>query len=220
MKRLIAIMLALLLFLGAVPAAADGADLSYAQIIRMTQHMCEMATGDYLDIQGVPEELQQTAREWAEGIGGTPRMVIRADVMNAAYMVNTRASFFVDPDVIRMEAESHALHTIVSWLTAYAAMEAAVTESTYETISEINSLINAQMIYAEEGAAYAYGLYIVLYDGAAPIVIVSFSENGAVQLSGKFLPSERLAKCANSGQVSMWLLLNGFPMTCTEVAAE
>ncbi len=218
MKRIVALLLAAMLCLLTLAAGAEEKySLTPERIQAMTQHMAELATGDYLLIKGVPEDLRQTALEWASGIEGKPRMIVRADVENSAAMLNVRAHFLTEPEIVSMEMESSALFELVWILAYYACEEAKVTGVTYERFNEVNGLINASMRYAQPGANGGYGLYFVLYEDATPIVLVANYENGTAAVVGWFLPSSRLGKCTNAGQVAMWLMLNGFPMTCEEV---
>lgn len=219
MKRLTALLLLATLCLSAIPAQAVGADLTWERIVDFALHMREMATGDYLDIKGVPENLQKVAEGWASGVNETPRLIVRLDVMNASYLIDTRAAFMAEPEMVRYEAECTSMTEIYQYVTFYASMEAAVDASAYEEVMEVNSLLDIMTIYAEE-APPETAFYVVLYDDAAPIFMIATAENDSVSLSGMFLPSDRLANCTNYGQVSMWFMLNGFAMTCEEVKPE
>lgn len=223
MKRVMGLIVALLLAVGSMSAAAEeartGVDLSYDRIVEMAQYMRELATGDYLDIKQVPENLQTVAEGWAAGIGDTPRLVVQLDIENLSYIVETRVAFSQEPDIVCFEAESTAVSEVWQYLAYYASTEAGVTESGYEEIMTVNGYVNAATMYAEEGREGS-GMYIVLYDQAAPLMYIVCAENGAVSIQGLFLPSTKLAKCQNYGQVSLWLMLNGFSMTCREILPE
>lgn len=225
MKKLIALVLAVLMAIGGISACAEaaqvrrGADLSYARIVEMSQYMRELAIGDYLDIKQVPESMKTAARTWATGISDTPRLVLQLDVNGMSTMVETRVTFSQDPDIVSYEAQSNTMIDVWQYLAYSAGTEAALTESDYEEILNVNGQINASMMYAETGTS-GNAMYIVLYENAAPILLIVTAENDAVSIRGMFLPSAKLAKCKNYGQVSMWLMLNGFAMTCQEILPD
>lgn len=223
MKRMMTLLLALLL-LGSTFACAEdaprtGADLSYARVVEMAEYMRELSTGDYLDIKQVPEAMQTVAEGWAAGITGTPRLVVQLDINDSSYLVETRAMFSQEPPMVLYEAESTAVVEVWQYMVFAASSEAGLTESGYEEIMTVNGHINASMMYAEVGTE-GNAMYIVLYENATPILYIVNAENGAVSIRGVFLPSAKLAKCKNYGQVSMWMMLNGLSMTCREIKAE
>lgn len=225
MKRLIVLVLPVLIAMGGISACAEaaqvrrGADLSYARIVEMSQYMRELATGDYLDIKQVPESMKTAARTWATGISETPRLVLQLDVNGMSTMVETRVTFSQDPEIVSYEAQSNTMIDVWQYLAYSAGTEAALTESDYEEILNVNGQLNASMMYAEAGTS-GNAMYIVLYENAAPILLIVTAENDAVSIRGMFLPSAKLAKCKNYGQVSMWLMLNGFAMTCQEILPD
>lgn len=219
MKRLTALICAMVLCMGLLSAQAAGADLTYDRVVEMAQHMRTIASGDYLTMNGVPEDLQRVAREWVAGIDGEPRLVVRMNLENAAYLKEIRAMFTAEHPMVAFEAESTGLSWMISYLFLYAASETVVAESAYEQIAEVNGLLNCEMLYAEE-AEPGTGMYVVLYEGASPILIIASAENDAVSLFGVFVPSAKLSGCANYGQVAMWFLMNGFPMTGAQVLPE
>lgn len=222
MKRMMILLLAMMLMLGGVSALAEprtGADLSYTRIVEMARYMRELVTGDYLDIKHVPETMQTVAQGWAAGINDTPRLVVQLDINDSSYLVETRAIFSQELPIVQFEAESTALSEVWQYLAYYASSEAALTESDLDEIMTVNGHINASMMYAEEGVE-GNAMYIVLYENAAPILYIVSAENGGVSIRGLFLPSAKLAKCQNYGQIALWLMMNGFSMTCREIKAE
>ena len=225
MKRMMTLLLALALLMGSTFACAEeapkrgGADLPYARVVEMAEHMRALATGDYLDIKQVPETMQTVAEGWAAGITGVPRLVVQLDINDASYLVDTRAQFSQEPPIVLYEAESTAVVEVWQYMAAAASQESGLSESGYEEIMTVNGHINASMMYAEDGTE-GNAMYIVLYDNATPILYIVNAENGAVSVRGLFLPSAKLAKCKNYGQVAMWLMLNGLSMTCQEIKAE
>lgn len=225
MKRMMVLLLALMLLTGSTFACAEetqqrsGANLSYARVVEMAEYMHQLATGDYLDIKHVPDAMQSVAEGWAAGITGTPRLVVQLDVNESSYLVETRALFSQEPPIVQLEAESTAVVEVWQYLAFAASSEAGLTESGYEEIMTVNGHINASMMYAEDGVE-GNAMYIVLYENAAPMLYIVSAENGAVSIRGLFLPSPKLTKCQNYGQVALWLLMNGFSMTCEEIKAE
>lgn len=222
MKRVLICALAILLLLSGLTAMAEergGVDLSYARAAEMGMYMRELVMGDYLDIKQTADSVKTIAEGWAAGVTGTPRLVVQLDVENQAYVVETSAIFSQEPDVVELEAVSQSVVTIWQYLAMYAGEESGVTGSSYEEIMEVNGAINASTMYADEGRE-GYGLYILLYEDASPIILIVSAENGGVSVRGMFLPSPKLAKCQNYGQVSLYLMLNGFGMSCQEVKPE
>lgn len=222
MKRVLMVVLAMLLALSSLSAVAEertGVDLSYARAAEMAMYMRELVMGDYLDIKQAPESMKTIAEGWAAGITDTPRLVVQLDIENQSFIVETSAFFSQEPEIVRFEAISQAVVSVWQYLAMYAAEESGVAEASYEEIMDVNGLINATMMYAEEGRE-GNGMFIVLYDNAAPILLIVSAENDAVSVRGLFLPSAKLAKCQNYGQVSMYLMLNGFGMTCQEIKPE
>lgn len=221
MRRCIAFLMVMLLSIGAAAAGEDrrGVDLSYARIVEMAEYMRELIAGDYLDIRQTPEADQALAQQWAAGITGNPRMVVQLDIEGQAEMVAAQAMFQWEPEMVRYEAISSAAVTIWQYMALSAAEEAGVTAASYEEILNVNGQIDAFRMYAEDGRE-GMAMYIVLYDQAAPIVLLVTGENGGVAIQGMFLPSPKLAKCENYGQVSLWLMLTGYGMTCREILPE
>ncbi len=222
MKRVLIFILAMLMalaFASAVGEERTGADLTYARAAQMGQYVRELVMGDYLDIKQTPEALKSFARDWAAGITDNPRMVVQLDIENQSHIVETRAIFSQEPDMVELEAVSEAEVTIWQYLAMYAGTESGVTGASYEEIMQVNGQINASTMYAEEGREGS-GMYILLYEDAAPILLLVNAENGGVSITGLFLPSAKLQKCQNYGQVSMYLMLNGFAMSCQEILPE
>lgn len=222
MKRVLIFILAMLIACASASAVGEertGADLTYARAAQMGLYMRELVMGDYLDIKQTPESLKNIARGWAAGITDKPRMVVQLDVENQSFIVETKAIFSQEPDMVELEAVSEAEVTIWQYLAMYAGTESGVTGASYEEIMQVNGQINAATMYAEESPAGS-GMYILLYEDAAPILLLTNAENGGVSIQGLFLPSSRLAKCQNYGQVSMYLMLNGFAMSCQEILPE
>jgi len=219
MRRIIAMIGVIVLCAWIVPVQAAGKELSYGRVIGMTEYMRQIASGDYLTIRGAPEDVQRKAREWAAKIDGHPRLVVRMDVEQTGYLMEIRGLFAAEHPMVAYEAESTGLSGLLGYLFACAAAESVVAEAAYEEIIGVNSSLNCEMIYAEEGNN-GTGLYVVIDEDAPPILILVTAENGAVSLTGMFLPSGRLARCTNHGQVAMWFLANGFPMTGEQVLPE
>lgn len=223
MKKLMVIVLAMLLSVSgmasAEPAQRTGKDLSYARIVDMAQYMQQLTLGDYLSLKQVSEERQQLARSWAAGISDKPRLVVQLDLEDSMEMKLMQAYFRLDPEVIGMEAQSTVALELYWTMLFSASAEGGVTDASYDDVMEINSCLGAFSMYAEEGPE-GMSMYLVLYDNAAPILLLTNSENGAVGIQGMFLPSQKLAKCEHYGDVAMWLMLSGVAMGCEEIKAE
>ena len=222
MKRMLICLLAMMLAWGGVSAVAEertGVDLSYERAAEMAVYMRELVMGDYLDIKQSPDSLKSIAEGWAAGITDAPRLVVQLDVEKQSYVVEASAVFSHEPEIVGYEAISTVVIEIWQVLAQYAAAESGVAAASYQEIMEVNGLINAATMYAEEGRE-GNGLFVVLYEDAAPILLIVSAENGAVSIRGMFLPSAKLAKCENYGQVSLYLMLNGVGMPCQEVKPE
>ncbi len=217
MKRLLIVLLALVLLLGSACAEHQ---LAYEEITRFGDYIRQLADGDYMDICQVPQETQRLVRSWAAGIQGKPRMVVRLHAENLAYMVSTRSVFMQEPDMVRYEAESSVLIELWWTLCSIAAGESTVAGVTYEQMMQANAAITPVMICADADAEDGYGMYLVFYDAGKPLVIISSCENGAVNLQGMFLPSEKLMNCRNYGQVSLYMMMNGLTLTCQEIREQ
>lgn len=222
MKRVLILILAMMMAFASFSALGEepkGADLSYDRAAQMGVYMRELVMGDYLDIKQTPESLKSIAQGWAAGITDKPRMVVRLDVENQANVLTVKGTFSQEPPIVSFEAVSDAEVTIWQCLAMYAGSEGGVTGASYEEIMRVNGQINAATMYAEEGREGS-GMYILLYENAAPILLLTSAENGGVSIRGMFLPSQKLQKCQNYGQVSLYLMLNGFAMSCQEVLPE
>lgn len=220
MKRIMAILLVLLMCLPCVTAGAQEGQLGYDRIVEMALHMKELATGDYLQMMNVPDDLQQIAADWAAGIDENPRLVVSCDVMSSSMIRTAEAEFILEKDDnILLEVRSNALSEALTSIFYYSALDGGISDNSFETIMDVNELLDATMLYASP-EELPLSLYFVLYDNAAPIMLLCNSENGAVALEGFFVPSDRLAKCENHGQVAFWLMVNGATMTCSEVLPE
>ncbi|MBQ3156052.1 MAG: hypothetical protein IJB81_03875 [Clostridia bacterium] len=223
MKKLMVIALALLLAVSgmasAEPARRTGKELSYARIVDMAQCMQQLVMGDYLSLKQVPEEQQRLVRGWAAGIGDTPRLVVQLELEDSMEMKLMQAYFRLDPAVIGMEAQCTVALELYWTMLYSASAESGVTGASYDDVMQINSSLGAFSMYAEEGPE-GMSMYLVLYDNAAPILLLVNSENGAVGIQGMFLPSQKLAQCEHYGDVAMWLMLSGVAMGCEEIKAE
>lgn len=222
MKRVLIFILTMVMAFTSSTAVGEertGADLTYDRAVQMGLYMRELVMGDYLDIKQTPEALKTIAQGWAAGITDKARMVVQLDIANQSLIVETRAIFSQEPDMVELEAVSEAEVSIWQYLAMYAGEESGVAGASYEEIMQVNGQINAATMYAEEGREGS-GMYILLYEDAAPILLFVNAENGGVSIQGLFLPSSRLAKCQNYGQVSIYLMLNGFAMSCQEILPE
>lgn len=222
MKRVMALIAAILLLCTCALAEAPvrtGADLSYGRMIEMALYMRELVYGDYLNIKQVPENLQTLARTWAKGISDTPRLVVQLDINSLAAMVQTRAIFRQEHPMIGYEAESSVVVAAWQIMADAAAEEGGLNGASYAEIMRVNGQVSAFQMYAEEGVE-DNSMFIVLYEDAAPLLMIGNGENGAVSIQGLFLPSAKLARCSDYGQVALWMMTNGLYMTCQEILPE
>lgn len=219
MKKMMAILLAMALLCAPALAEEESSMLSHQQIVDMALYMRQLVMGDYLDIKQVPQADQQTAEGWAAGVSESPRMVVELDIENYAAVLTAKAFFSQEHPMVQFEAASTEETYVWQYLAAGASGEAGVAEAGYEEIMRVNGHINAFRMFAgdeREGTA----MYIVLYDDAAPVMMIACAENGGVSIQGMFLPSPMLKRCQNYGQVSLYLMLNGVGMTCREIKPE
>lgn len=220
MKKLMALALAALLLLGMVSAgSAEGESVSYAQLAEMARYLRQVATSDYMTINGVPEDIQSKAREWTAGIEGDPRLIVKLDVDQCAYLMQSALLMRNEHPMVIYEADSTAKVYLAYYMIAYASREYLVGETSYEEIIEVNDQLNCEMIFAAEYDD-ADDMYFVFYEDAQPILLNVTCENGAVNMRAFLMPSPRLKKCQSYGQVALWLMGNGMAMTCTEVLPD
>lgn len=220
MKKLMAMALAALLLLGMVSAgSAEGESVPYAQLAEMARYLRQVATSDYMTINGVPEDIQSKAREWTAGIEGDPRLIVKLDVDQSAYLMQNALLMRNEHPMVIYEAGSTAKVYLAYSMIAYASREYLVGETSYEEIIEVNSQLHCEMIFAGEYAD-ADDMYFVFYEDAQPILLNVTCENGAVNMQALIVPSPRLKRCQSYGQVALWLMGTGMAMTCTEVLPD
>lgn len=84
-----------------------------------------------------------------------------------------------------------------------------------ETELSLLSLLWRFKVFAaqEDGGC---GLYLLLYENAAPVAVTWVAESGCVKMSACFMPDEALASAADAQAVSAWFAGQGMP----EVAFE
>ena len=61
-----------------------------------------------------------------------------------------------------------------------------------------------------------FGAMFLMYDNAVPILLVWYSDAGAVAISASFLPDDALNACASAEEVSAWLTTRGLPRVAVE----
>lgn len=219
MKRMLTLLLALALVLGMAPACAEGAQLSFEQAADMAQYLREAAAGDYLELKGVPVDMQRRAAQWAGGLEGDARLVVRLHFGDHASLSALRVMLLQEHPMVVFEAESSFMIELVALTFSWAAMESQAAEASYEEIAEINDALRCGRMYAEDCEQGAE-LYLVLHEEAQPILILAIAENGAVDLSAWFVPGPKLNKCKSAGEVAMWYMRNGLFLSCSEVSKE
>ena len=220
MKRIVTLMLAALLLLCAAPANAAGGEISYEQIVSCCMDLRALTHGDFMDIKGVPEDVQGRARDWTAGVDETPDLVVWLDVYNCAYVLQHKAVFKSEHPMVSYEAQSSAISAILNGAMSMAAMETPQPERYFSQAAQVNNALAANHIYADPTAQEGGMLYVVLYRDALPIFILTNVENGAVSLMGYIIPSGDLAEFTSYGQVAMWFLKWGCPISGGEVKPE
>lgn len=219
MKRIVVMLLTLCLIACTLPAMAEGAQLTFDQAADMAQYLRETAAGDYLELKGVPADLQRRARQWAGGLEGETRLVVRLHIGDHASLNTLRAIFLQEHPMVVFEAESGVMIELVTLTFSWAAMESQTAEASYQEIAQINDVLSCSRMYAEDAEEGAE-MYLVLHEEAQPILILTNAENGAVNLSAWFVPGPKLKECKSAGEVSMWYMRNGLFLSCSEVPKE
>lgn len=78
----------------------------------------------------------------------------------------------------------------------------------------IHLLARYKVFACERGEEF--GAMFLLYDNAVPILLVWYSDAGAVAISASFLPDDALYACQTAEEVSLWLMKRGLPMVVVE----
>lgn len=221
-RRVAALLMLLTMLCAALPCQAAGSELEMARITQVAAYVRELATGDFLTYCGLPESLRTVAAGWASGLEGTPRLVVRMDVENAPVLVNNRPLFINEHPMVAFEAESTLVGSMMAQMMYFAASQSAVTGADSEEVVLINNSLNARLIYAEEApeGQYHTGMYVVLYENACPLMLIANQENGSVSINACFMPSSMLSRCQNAGQVALWFMLCGCPLTAEEIPLQ
>lgn len=220
MKRLTALLLALTLLFAAVPAFALGGEISYEEIVAAALNLRQTAHGDFMDIKGIPMDIQGMARDWTAGIDDTPDLVVRMDVNDSAVVKEYRAMFRAEHPMVSYEAQSTGVGEIISYSMVYSAYESNDPEKAYDRMADVNTALNHNVLYASPDAEDGAVLYVVLYEDALPILLLTNIENGATSLTTYILSSDELSKCGSYAQVAFWFMRWGCPMTGAEIRPE
>lgn len=220
MKRMMAIVLALMLVLALNAASAAGGEVGYDRLVGCAMRMRAVAQGDFMDLKGVPEDTQGLVRDWTKGIDETPDLVLRMDVYGSAHVLQYKALFKSEHPLVSMEAQSTGVGEIINGAMTMAAMETYQPEATYRRCAQANTALDYDEIYADPDAQEGGQLYILLYADAEPLFILTNVENGAVALTCYIIPSMELASCTSYAQAAMWFMSWGCPLTGAEVKAE
>lgn len=221
MKRMMALLLALVLACGMTMALAEKpGEVSYDRIVEAAMSLRTLAYGDFLTLKGVPESVQGMARDWTEGIDETPDVMVRLDVMDCPLVLQYRAVFKAEHPMVSYEAESNGVGEIINSLLVLAAYETPQPEQTYRKITNVLSALNHSEIYADPDAPEGYALYFLLWEDAEPLFILTNVENGAVSLTTYVVPSMELAECSTYAQLAMWFMRVGCPITGAEIRPQ
>lgn len=220
MKRVVSLLLVLALLLCAVPALAAGGEISYDRVVEACMGLRALAHGDFMDIRGVPEDVQGRARDWTAAIDETPDLVVWLDVYNCAFVLQYKALFKAEHPMVSLEAQSTAISEILNGAMSMAAMETPQPERYYSQATQVANALDYRHIYADAAAEEGGGFYVVLYEDALPVLLLTNVENGAVSVSAYIIPSGELAACTSYAQVAMWFMRWGCPITGAEVKAQ
>lgn len=220
MKRVMALLLALTMLLAAAPACALGGEISYDEIVAAALSLRQTAHGDFMDIKGIPMDIQGMARDWTAGIDDTPDLVVRMDVNDSAVVKEYRAMFRAEHPMVSYEAQSTGVGEIISYSMVYSAYESNDPEKAFDRMADVNTALNHNVLYASPDAQDGAVLYVVLYEDALPILLLTNIENGATSLTTYILSSDELAKCGSYAQVAFWFMRWGCPMTGAEIRPE
>ena len=220
MKRMMAMLLAWAMIVCAVPALASGGEVPYWRIVDTMLNLREVAHGDFMTIKGVPEKTQVDARAWTEGIDDTPDLVVRLDICDTAYVGQFRAMFRTEHPMVSYEAQSTAVGVIMNTAMTVAAYEDIRPESMYYRMGDVVNALGYRELYADPEAEEGCVLYVVLYEGAAPVLLLTNVENGAVCLTPYIVPSQALSACQSYPEVARWFLGFGCPISGAEVLPE
>lgn len=213
MKRILAMALAALLVLTAVPALASGGEVGCDRLVQCAVSLRAMAYGDFMTLKGVPEDIQGMARDWTAGIDDTPDLVVRLDVYGSAVVLQYKALFKSEHPMVSLEAQSTGVGEIMNAVYTMAAYEYPQPERSYNQFFDVHSALNFDEIYADPAIEEGGQLYLLLYENAEPLFILVNAENGAVSLTPYIVPSMELAECGSYAQVAMWFMRWGCPMT-------
>lgn len=220
MKRMMALLLILTMLTFAMPAFAAGGEVPYERIVAFCMNLRELAHGDFMTLKGVPDDIQGTARAWTDAIDETPDLVVRLDVMQSSHVLQYRAVFKAEHPLVSMEAQSTGVGEIINSAMSVAAYETLRPEATYRQIGNVLNALNHQSICAapelEDGAM----LYVVFYEGAEPIFVLTNVENGALAMTSYIIPSAALADCSTYPEVAMWFMRWGCPISGAVVQPE
>lgn len=220
MKRLMAMMLAAMLILFAAPALALGGEVPYWRIVDTMLNLREVAHGDFMSIKGVPANVQEDARAWTEAIDDTPDLVVRLDVYDTAHVAQYRAIFKSEHPMVSYEAQSTGVGEIMNTAMVVAAYENIRPESMYYRMGDVVNALGYRELYADPDAEDGCVLYIVLYEGAEPVFLLTNVENGAVCLTPYIIPCMALSECESYPEVVMWFMSWGCPISGAEVRPE
>lgn len=220
MKRFTALLLTLTLLCAALPALAAGGEMSYSRIVETMLDLRSVIEGDFLTLKGVPESIQADALAWTEGVNDSPRLVVRLDVYATAHVRQYAAIFKSEHPIVSYEAQSTGVGEILNTAFSVAAMETLRPEDTYARIGGVLNALDHSILYADPEAEEGGMLYVVFYDNAEPILLLTNVENGAVSLTTYIVPSAELADCRSYADVAMWFLSWGCPISGAEIKPE
>ena len=195
----------------------DGPARSERALLLAEELRALAASDAWLEMCGLPQSTAEKASGFAAAGESAPRLFLEV----------TRQGFFSGAEWPDGLLEAYGESRLVSvMLTSLVAAEDT------ETLAAVSSL-QTNVLYADE-TAEGSGMYILLYEEDAPIVVSWYAENGAVNMSASFLPVEGLMSCRTRWEVQTWaegcgLLLvtdvvpaadAGFPLECIDSLAR
>ena len=220
MKRVMALLTALLLVCSALPALAAGGEVPTQRLVETAMSLRALAYGDFMTIKGVPENIQGMARDWTAGIDETPEMIVRLDISECAAVLQYRAMFKSEHPMVSYEAQSTGMGEVINAALIISAYESPRPETAYFQITNVLNALGHSELYADPEAQSGNMLYILFYEDAEPLFILANVENGAVSLTTYIVPSMELAECTSYAQVALWFMRMGCPISGAELTLE
>lgn len=208
MKKLMLLVLALCL--AVLPTLAEEqADPLAARAVSMAQHLDALADSeDYLAMMSGSQALTDRLKAWGEGDHSAPRMILKGvwsdDTALFSWLMGGSEGD-APSDAVRAELSRRVPMSLASMFNAMEGTEALAAAS----MCTSSAVFACEM----EGA----GLYLLLYDEGAPVLVAWYGEEGAVCMQAAFLASAAVADWASQEDAMAWLNEMNLPITLTTV---